>query len=118
MKEWAKSFYKSKAWKKCRESFLISKFNICERCNAAAFIVHHKIYLNPNNINDASVTLNWSNLEALCQECHNKEHMSKDITVDECIFDDEGNLVLKSPPIKASIYADGDRGVALQKTEH
>ena len=26
------------------------------------------------NINDISVTLCWDNLEALCQDCHNKEH--------------------------------------------
>lgn len=27
-----------------------------------------------HEINDISVTLCWDNLEALCQDCHNKEH--------------------------------------------
>lgn len=31
-------------------------------------------WLNRENINDISVTLCWDNLEALCQDCHNKEH--------------------------------------------
>lgn len=118
MKEWAKSFYKSKAWKKCRASFLASKFHICERCNEPALIAHHRIYLNPQNINDTSITLNWSNLEALCKDCHNKEHIGKEVTADGCSFDDEGNLIFKSPPIKAVFITDGDRGEALQKTEH
>ena len=118
MKEWAKSFYKSKAWKKCRASFLASKFYICERCNEAAIIAHHIIYLTPENINNTSITLSWDNLEALCKDCHNKEHMSKEVTSDECVFDVDGNLVLKSPPIKSLFNVDGDRGVALQKTGH
>ena len=47
---------------------------ICERCGEPAKIVHHKRWLNRDNINDTDITLNWDNLEALCQDCHNKEH--------------------------------------------
>jgi hypothetical protein len=46
----------------------------CERCGAAANVVHHKIYITPLNINDPDITLNFDNLEALCHNCHNKEH--------------------------------------------
>ena len=99
MKEWAKSFYRSKAWRKCRDSFLISKFNMCERCGEVALIVHHKTYLTPYNINDSNVSLNWDNLEALCLDCHNKEHMGKEVTVNGCMFDDEGNLIKTNPPL-------------------
>lgn len=98
MKAWAKDFYTSPAWKKCRKSFLISKYNMCERCGGVALIVHHKIYLTPDNVNDSSITLNWNNLEALCQDCHNKEHISKGVTAEGCMFDAEGNLIL-IPPI-------------------
>lgn len=74
MKVWAKSFYLSAAWEHTRASYLVSQDYICERCGEPAKVVHHRKWLNEKNINDASVTLNWGNLEALCQECHNKEH--------------------------------------------
>lgn len=54
--------------------YLMSQDYICERCGQPAKIVHHKRWLNRENINDISVTLCWDNLEALCQDCHNKEH--------------------------------------------
>lgn len=77
MKEFAKAFYKSKQWQRCRDGFLKSKLYMCERCKInAATIVHHKIYLTPANIDDANISLNWDNLEALCQDCHNKEHFA------------------------------------------
>ncbi len=78
MKDFARAFYRSASWQKCRESFLASKMWLCERCKAqAATIAHHKIYLTPANINDPTITLNWNNLEALCQDCHNREHSDK-----------------------------------------
>ena len=73
-KEWAKAFYNSPAWKKCRWTFMDTKHWTCERCSNPAQITHHKEYLTPLNINNPKVTLSWSNLEALCQDCHNKEH--------------------------------------------
>lgn len=77
MKDFAKKFYLSKAWRQTREAYRRYRFGICERCGAAGDIVHHKIYLSPHNIHDANITLNFANLELLCQECHNKEHMKK-----------------------------------------
>lgn len=78
-KEFAKSFYKSKAWLKCRESYISSIHGLCERCSdkgiiKSGLILHHKIELNPKNINDPDVTLNHDNLEYLCLECHNEHH--------------------------------------------
>lgn len=74
-------FYKSKEWQVCRESYLASVGYFCERCKAKgiyepAKIVHHKVYLTKANYKDASISLNFANLEALCQECHNKEHFA------------------------------------------
>lgn len=79
MKEWAKSFYLSDSWRTCRESFLMHKSHLCERCSTpdnpvVACIVHHKTYLTSENINNPNIALSWDNLEALCQDCHNKEH--------------------------------------------
>ncbi len=97
MKPWAEKFYKSKAWIECRLAFLQSKFFICERCGGAATIAHHKIYLTPENINDPNITLNWDNLEALCQDCHNKEHGGAS-TAEGLTFDENGNLIQICPP--------------------
>lgn len=93
---WAEWFYNSKAWIDCRLAFMTSKFFICERCGGAATIAHHKKYLTFKNINNPNVTLSWSNLEALCQECHNREHMSKHSALREDVrFDANGDLVRK-----------------------
>lgn|SRR5690554_4519877 len=90
----AKKFYKSTAWKKCRESYIAKVHGLCERCGSPGKIVHHKIYINSENINDPNVTLNHSNLEYLCQVCHNKEHFEKYSPIREGLtFDDEGNLI-------------------------
>ncbi|MGG3456061.1 HNH endonuclease [Paenibacillus rhizolycopersici] len=94
MKPWAKRFYNSKAWKECRASYIIKVHGLCERCGKPGKIVHHKKYLTPWNINDPNVSLNHSNLEYLCQDCHNNEHHGEDgVTVDGLMFDEEGNLV-------------------------
>jgi len=79
VKVWAETFYNSKAWRDTRDSFLASKQFLCERCSTAknptaAKIAHHKTYLTPQNINDPAISLAWGNLEALCQNCHNREH--------------------------------------------
>jgi 5-methylcytosine-specific restriction endonuclease McrA len=98
MREFAKRFYKSSAWQKCRASYIASVHGLCERCTASGMIVpgkivHHKIYLNERNINDASVTLNHEHLEYLCQDCHNIEHMARAPMADGLRFDKEGNII-------------------------
>ena len=94
MKEWAKSFYKSKAWQDCREAYFISKHGLCERCGRPGLIVHHRIYLTPQNINDPNITLSFENLELLCSSCHNNEHNRKyDVVRDDVMFNSNGDLV-------------------------
>lgn len=68
MKAWAKSFYLSAAWEKTRAAYLMSQDYICERCGQPAKIVHHKRWLNRENINDISVTLCWGELRRSCCE--------------------------------------------------
>jgi 5-methylcytosine-specific restriction endonuclease McrA len=93
-REFAKRFYRSSAWRKCRQSYFNTQHGLCERCEQPGLIVHHKIYISPDNINDVSVTLNHENLELLCQDCHNKEHFEKNSPVREGFtFDNEGNLI-------------------------
>lgn len=56
---------------------MMSQHYVCERCGRPAVICHHKKYLNDKNFMDPSISLSFDNLEALCQDCHNKEHSLK-----------------------------------------
>lgn len=76
------SFYKSNAWKRCRDAYFSSVGGLCERCKAKGlivpgYIVHHKTHLTPENYEDPSISLNFDNLEVLCKQCHNEEHFKK-----------------------------------------
>ena len=76
-KEWAKNFYKSKAWQRCRDSYIADRTMIdgglCEVCcKKLGYIVHHKIHLTPVNINNPEIALNHKNLSYECKECHDK----------------------------------------------
>ena len=85
-------FYHSSLWKRCKKSYMKSQNYICERCGSSASICHHKKYITIDNVNDPEITLNWDNLEALCRNCHNKEHFRDR----ECfLFDENGDLIKK-----------------------
>ena len=107
-------FYRTPQWFRTSNSYRKHVFNICERCGTPTWrkndknyirlkeqgedvrfgIVHHKVHLNDLNINDPYITLSFDNLELLCIECHNKEHMSKVSEVREDIqFDEEGRVI-------------------------
>ena len=56
--------------------------------------MHHKEYLTPETINNPAITLGEDNLELLCQDCHNKEHMRINTAcVDGVMFDGQGDLI-------------------------
>jgi 5-methylcytosine-specific restriction endonuclease McrA len=79
MQDYAREFYSSKAWKRCRDGYRSAVGGLCERCLAngrisPAEIIHHKIHITPANINDPSITLSFDNLEALCRKCHGEAH--------------------------------------------
>lgn len=76
-KEWAKSFYNSKAWKRCRASYIAQRVLIdggtCEECKECpGYILHHKTTLTPANIGDPDIALNHCNLQYVCKECHDR----------------------------------------------
>lgn len=80
--EYASRFYKSQAWKNCSKAYKESVGGLCENCNrngliVAGAIVHHKIHITPENINNTEVSLNWDNLELLCRNCHAAIHKGK-----------------------------------------
>src|SRR5690606_217889 len=93
MKPWSRKFYLSRERKKTREAYTRLRHGLCERCGAGGKIVHHKIYLTPENIWDPAVTLNFENLELLCQECHNREHHETVPAADGLRFTADGDLV-------------------------
>ncbi len=104
MKPWAKKFYASEAWQSTRLAFLQSKCYLCERCSTdinpmPATIAHHKVWLNERNITDPAVALSQDNLEALCQDCHNKEHHRQDPKV-SYRWSEDGRLTPYTPPLK------------------
>ena len=83
MREFAKGFYKSQAWKRCREAYAKSRRGLCERCLERGIfrpgiIVHHKIFVEPETITDPNVLLDWNNLELVCRECHAELHSAKE----------------------------------------
>lgn len=92
-KDYAKGFYHSKAWKDTQAAYMASQHYICERCGSVARIVHHKKYITPHNISNPYITLDWNNLEALCMDCHNAEHIGSAVCAKGLKFDKNGNIV-------------------------
>lgn len=78
-KAFAKAFYKSEKWQKCRDAYISERRlidgGLCEKCHInPGEELHHKKFLTPDNIHDANLTLNPDNLMWLCKDCHFKEH--------------------------------------------
>lgn len=90
----AKKFYKSTKWLKCRASYIAERRAIdgglCERCRQVmGYIVHHVIWLTPENVNDPEITLNHDNLEYVCLDCHNRIEEGERY----CLFDERGQVM-------------------------
>lgn len=101
-REFAKSFYHSKAWKHTRAAYARSVNNLCEKClergkYSKGEIVHHIEHLSPANIGDESVTLGFDNLELLCRDCHAEQHpeIYSNNTPMRVRFDEFGNIIVK-----------------------
>jgi excinuclease UvrABC ATPase subunit len=103
IKPYAESFYKSKAWQQCRNGYFLSQHGICERCGGAGRIVHHRKYITPANINNPNVTLDWHNLELLCDECHQKEHQNTRNTAESVKFDANGDVIQSPHPMEVKL---------------
>lgn len=78
-KEFAKKFYNSPQWKRCRDIYIKERIKqdggMCEKCrDEPGEEVHHREHLTPANITDPRITLNSENLQLLCKHCHFEEH--------------------------------------------
>lgn len=94
-KDFSKAFYRSKAWKECRPSYIKSVRGLCEDCLAKGLyvpgkVVHHINHISPDNIDDPNVLLAWDNLRFVCQDCHAKEHAKSK----RYLFDSDGNIIV------------------------
>ena len=92
------SFYRSKNWLRTRDYIANSRFYICEMCGKSTgkhgYIVHHKIALTEENVNDPKIAFGEDNLQFLCIECHNKLHAEINAeNKQKFIFDKDGNIV-------------------------
>lgn len=75
------SFYQSTTWQNVRGAF-IQVHPLCELCllegkYTPAEIVHHKKPLTVKNFKDPNLSLNPSNLQSVCRDCHNKIHFKQ-----------------------------------------
>lgn len=108
MKEFAKKFYTSKAWRKCRKAYISKRIMIdggmCEVCGERlGYIVHHKTMLTPDNISDIEITLSFDNLQYVCRQCHDEfEGHGVNVKDKNAIsFDNDGQPIL--PPVKSCV---------------
>ena len=74
-----KSFYASARWLKFRATIVLQRNLTCEKCGKVIALprdahVHHIVELTPDNVHDASVTLNPCNVLLYCRDCHDDEH--------------------------------------------
>lgn len=102
MKEWAASFYNSKAWRNLREVIMARDARLCQDCLRNGIFtpaeeVHHITPLTPQNITDPRVALSGDNLISLCRECHRKRH-GEDTTPARYEVDADGRVAIAPDP--------------------
>ena len=90
MKDFAKSFYKSAKWLKCRAAYIKYRVMIdggyCEVCH--------------ERLGYITITLSFDNLRYDCKDCHDREDVHpfiKDKKL-KCWFDENGNPIADVEP--------------------
>lgn len=91
-------FYKTRAWRRARQAYINTRMatdgGVCEVCGAEpGTIVHHIIWLDDDNCNDPSISLNPENFKLECQTCHNKERDPRKATPGRCIYGPNGEVL-------------------------
>lgn len=91
-KEWAKAFYRGRAWRILRQEVLRRDLFTCEFCGGRATEVHHEIELTAENIQDPVISLNPSLLHSLCHDCHTGLTRGLGDCGEDFFFDEAGQL--------------------------
>lgn len=91
-------FYKSGPWKRARRAFIDSRLAIdgglCQVCGEElGKIVHHTIWLDDENCNDPSISLNLELLKYECQTCHNREVDPRKASKGRCLYGPNGEII-------------------------
>lgn len=78
--------YQTQRWQKLR-LFYLSEHPLCEICEENGIIkdaidVHHKVSFVGKGEDTPFYAFNYNNLQALCKECHQKEHNPTSIPYD------------------------------------
>ncbi len=68
---------------------------LCQVCRKnPGYIVHHKITLTADNINDPDVSLSFENLEYVCKSCHDEfDGHGLNKSKPACVFDEFGQPI-------------------------
>ena len=99
-KDFAKNFYNSGAWKAARHQALVRDAYTCRVCGARATEVDHIIELTPLNIIDKTITLNPSNLQSLCHDCHTRKTREDKLKCKpqrQYVYDADGYVIEVTP---------------------
>lgn len=96
-----RQFYKSRAWKDARASYISYRQAIdgglCEVCHEEpGLIVHHTIWLDDVNCNDPDISLNPKRFKYECQTCHNKERDPRIATPGRVMYGPDGEILRKT----------------------
>lgn len=98
--EWAKAFYRSKRWLKCRDAYIkgrvLADGGLCEECHdRPGYIVHHRKPLTQETIADPEIALDHRLLEYVCKDCHDRfeGHGIGKGSSPLCRFDEEGQPI-------------------------
>ncbi len=125
-KEWAKPFYNSKAWIRCRDSYIAYRIavdgGVCEECKRQqGYIVHHEVILTPDNVNNPEISLNHKLMKYVCKDCHDMYEghgVGHKKLKPLCIFDENGQPVsLREIDIPPLFGQEGDNRTDRQPTK-
>jgi 5-methylcytosine-specific restriction endonuclease McrA len=95
------AFYHSPEWRKCQAAFKREKHFTCEMCGKAGWLVHHKVPLDDENVDNPNIALGFDNLMLLCPSCHDaihhrlKGHGRPNVQHHKVKFDKNGNVVVE-----------------------
>ena len=72
-------FYTSNIWSEFRRNLILERGIRCEHCGELILqshevILHHKIFLTEENVNDYEISLNPENIMIVHHKCHNEIH--------------------------------------------
>jgi 5-methylcytosine-specific restriction endonuclease McrA len=93
------AFYKSWKWRKVREAYFNHAKGLCEVCLSKGLIkqgeiVHHKIEMDSEKIQNERLAYGFDNLQLVCRDCHAELHPQTNKSKKRYYIDDDGKVVV------------------------